>query len=99
MLARYGIVGVLSLVGTTGLVRIVGPADWAIASTGYFLIVFLDYAFGATFLGSIVRSADMPRAGTLSAARALSRLVAVATLLVCGLLAVPAAELYGRTEL
>ena len=29
-----------------------GAADWAIASVGYSLVVFLDYAFGATLLGA-----------------------------------------------
>ena len=98
MVTRHGFVAILSLAGTTALVRLIGTSDWAIAAQGYFLVVFLDYALGANLLGGLLRKAGSLTTRDTEAAARLAALAAAALLGLGCLLAGPAALALGRWE-
>src|SRR3954453_1937633 len=60
MFVRHIAVGLLSLAGSSVLIRDLGPALWASYGVAYFLTAFVDVVFGANVLGSLVRSPAEP---------------------------------------
>ena len=99
LLLRYVIVGVLSLVGSTLLIRSLGPAPWASYTVAYFLIMFIDQSMSTRLLGQLIRSPDRPGRGDIEAGAALASTAGAVLLLTSLALAHPAADLYGRGEL
>jgi O-antigen/teichoic acid export membrane protein len=99
MVLRYGIVALLSLGGTTALVRLLGAADWGIVSVGYYLVVFLDNNFGATLLGALVQAREEPEDELIGASVTLMRIVGGGVAALACAAAVPASLAYGRGAL
>src|SRR4051812_12918705 len=77
LMIRYGVVGLLSLAGSTYLIRNVGPEAWAAYSVGYFLAVFAEQAFGASLLGALVCADDAPGPSELEASSAVAQIAAL----------------------
>jgi O-antigen/teichoic acid export membrane protein len=99
LLGRHVVWALVALVGSTILIRGLGPERWASYSIAYYLTVGFDYAFGATFLGHLVRSDRRPDSLDRQTAAALMNRVGVAALVFFTAVAVPASQLYGRDEL
>ena len=99
MVYRHIAWAVISLVGSTALIRVLGPEDWATYGIAYFLAVFFDQALGANFLGRLVRSPDPVTAEDRQAAVALMHLVGGGTALILIAVSGPAADLYGQADL
>jgi O-antigen/teichoic acid export membrane protein len=99
MLTRHVLWALISLAGSAVLIRSLGPAHWASYGIAYFLILAFDNAFGASFLGRLVRTPDPPDARDREAAAALMALVGVGALALFAAISIPAANLYGRREL
>ena len=98
LVLRFAIVAVLGLVGSTLLIREVGPATWAAYSVAYFLIVFIEQAFGSGLLGGVVRAPELsPRLLQAGAFLGQGGGLVVGGLL--ALLAVPLGDLYGDSQL
>jgi O-antigen/teichoic acid export membrane protein len=72
---RYLVVGIISLGGSTILIRSLGAKAWATYSVGYFLITFIDQNIGARLLGSIVRWPGVLPVGLLRSAAGLMQVL------------------------
>ena len=99
MVLRHLTWALISLVGSAILIRSLGPERWASYSVAYFLIVFFDQAFGAPFLGWLIRKPRAPDADDVRAAVFLMYVVGTGAALVFAALSAPAADLYGRDDL
>lgn len=96
---RYVVVGLLSIAGSTYLIRALGADAWATYSVAYFLITFVDQNIGARLLGSIVRWPGEPPARMLAAAAALMQALGGGLLLLFIAIALPADGLSSLAEL
>src|SRR3954454_5364743 len=99
LLIRHVAIGVLSLVGSTYLIRSLGPERWASLSIAYYLVVVLDQLYAGNLLGQVVRSPTPPGHREIDAAAWLMRYVCLGMLVAFAALSVPVADLYGRAEL
>src|SRR3954447_14345170 len=75
LLIRHIAIGILSLVGSTLLIRSLGPERWASLSIAYYLVIVLDQLFAANLLGQLVRSPEAVGAREIDAAAWLMRWV------------------------
>lgn len=98
-LLRYAVVGFLSLIGSTVLIRMLGPPAWAAFSVAYYLVVFLDQTFAPKLLGGLIQSVDEPTREDIEAASRLMQLCGVMCLLLFAAVSYPAGLLYGDLEL
>src|SRR3954452_12702677 len=96
LLIRHVAIGVLSLVGSTYLIRSLGPERWASLSIAYYLVIVLDQLFAANLLGQLVRSPEAVGAREIDAAAWLMRWVSFGLIVLLPLVSVPVAALYGR---
>jgi len=96
---RYVLVGLLSLGGSTFLIRSLGANAWATYSVAYFLITFVDQNIGARLLGSIVRWPGAPPVRMLQAAGALMQALGAGLLLLFLAVALPADGLSSLADL
>jgi O-antigen/teichoic acid export membrane protein len=95
LFARQIVLGLVSLGGSTFLIRELGPSDWAVYGVAYFLTAFLSEFFGATVLGRLIHG-TAPAGAELRAAAV--RFMHVVGLCIGGfilLISVPAGDLYG----
>lgn len=99
LVVRHIVVGVLSLAGTSFLVRQVSPAEWASYNIAYFLIAFIETTFNSTFLARIVRDRRPLQAALLRSAAAFMLAVGVAGSTLLVLLSGPATAAYGQPSL
>jgi PST family polysaccharide transporter len=99
MFFRHVGVGLISLVGSTILIRELGAALWASYSVAYFITAFVDGVFGANVLGSVVQAPEKPDRRRREAAVAVMQRLAGGLALVVAITAFPAAALYGRDDL
>jgi O-antigen/teichoic acid export membrane protein len=99
ILVRYLVVGLLSLGGSTFLIRTLGPADWASFSVAYYLIVFIDQHLPQRLLGRLIQVSRPPSQVDLQAAARLMQLVGLALAAFFSAIAIPAAALYGDEAL
>jgi O-antigen/teichoic acid export membrane protein len=99
ILFRYLVVGVLSLGGSTYLIRALGPVSWASFSVAYYLIVFLDQTFAPKLLGRLIQADKPPGKPQLEAAARIMQVVGLGSVAFFAAISYPAAELYGDSSL
>jgi O-antigen/teichoic acid export membrane protein len=99
ILFRYLVVGVLSLAGSTYLIRVLGPVSWASFSVAYYLIVFLDQTFAPKLLGRLIQADEPPGRPQLEAAARITQAVGLASAAFFAAISYPAADLYGHSSL
>jgi O-antigen/teichoic acid export membrane protein len=99
VLFRYLVVGVLSLGGSTYLIRELGPVSWASFSVAYYIIVFLDQTFAPKLLGRLIQADEPPGKPQLEAASRIMQTVGLGCAAFFGAISYPAADLYGDSSL
>ncbi len=99
LFARHVVVGVLSLAGTSLLVRQVSTAEWASYNIAYFLIAFMEATFSATFLARVVRDQRPLQAALMRSAAAFMLATGIAGAGLLVLLSGPATAAYGQPSL
>jgi O-antigen/teichoic acid export membrane protein len=95
---RYLAVGVISLAGSTYLIRRVGPEAWAAYSVGYFLATFAEQTFGASLLGGLVRG-SAPSRREIAAAAGLGHVAGLTLALALLVASLWAGDWYGDERL
>lgn len=99
LVMRHLVVGVLSLAGTSFLVRRVPTAEWASYNIAYFLIAFMETTFSATFLARVVRDQRPLQTALLRSAAAFMVAVGAAAAGLLVLLSGPVTGAYGQPSL
>src|SRR3954454_6212176 len=89
LLVRHVAIGILSLVGSTFLIRSLGPERWASLSIAYYLVIVLDQLFAGNLLGHLVRSPEPPTSREVAAAAWLMRWVSAGLVVLFAVLSVP----------
>jgi lipopolysaccharide exporter len=79
LLLRYVGTAVASFVGTTALLRLVGPSLWAPYAVAYFLVTFVERELGGRLLGTVVSIDGEPSRPLLEAAARLMAIVGAVT--------------------
>jgi PST family polysaccharide transporter len=99
LLGRYAAVGLLSLGGSTALIRALGPADWAAFTIAYYVITWLDQTYAPRLLGRLIRAPEEPGTSELAAAARLMQIVGGGAALFIALISLPVGRLYGQDGL
>jgi O-antigen/teichoic acid export membrane protein len=98
LFARHLAVAAISVVGSTFLIRALGPADWATYSIGYYLVVFFDTTLVSKVLGHLIRAVDTPEREDVATASRLMQIVGASLFVFFAAICIPAAKLYGRSD-
>jgi O-antigen/teichoic acid export membrane protein len=96
---RYLAVGVLSLAGSTFLIRSLGPVPWASFSVAYYLVLFLDQTFAPKLLGRLIQTEEPPGHRQLRAAARVMQVAGLGCAAFFAAISYPAADLYGDPSL
>lgn len=96
---RYLAVGVLSLAGSTFLIRSLGPVAWASFTVAYYLVLFLDQTFAPKLLGRLIQADEPPGQRQLQAAARVMQEAGLGCAAFFAAISYPAADLYGHSSL
>ena len=99
LFVRHLTVAGMSLVGSTFLIRSLGPADWATYTIGYYLVVFFDTTLVSKVLGHLIRSPEAPTPDDVATASRLMQIAGGALFVLFAAICVPASDLFGRADL
>lgn len=90
---RYCLVGLLSLAGSTYLIRALGSRAWATYTVAYFLITFVDQNIGTRLLGAVVHADGIVPVRTMRSAALLMQALGSVMLVAFITISLPAAAL------